>query len=145
MEGRGRPISEFKASLFYKVSSRQPELYRETLSQKKPQKIKNKKKTPKMCVLVASDWTINAIPTDKGDIKLLNINLYVSFPTRMLFDQLYNFTMCLNAFSHCILATLCFVSNYFLSPDVMLLFCLPWYRLLILFDDLRDLPKLKLS
>jgi hypothetical protein len=93
-----------------------------------------------MCFLIASDWTFNAIPKGYRGYKIVN----VSFPTRMLFDKLYNFTMGLNAFSHCILATLCVVSNYFLSLDVMLLFCLPWYRLLILFHELRDLPKLKL-
>jgi hypothetical protein len=36
--GRGRRISEFEASLVYKVSSRTARLYRETLSQKKKKK-----------------------------------------------------------------------------------------------------------
>jgi hypothetical protein len=39
---RGRQISEFKASLDYKVVPRQPGLYRKTLSQKKKMKKKNK-------------------------------------------------------------------------------------------------------
>jgi hypothetical protein len=38
--GRGRQISEFKASLVYKVPG-QPGLHRETLSQKKKKKKKN--------------------------------------------------------------------------------------------------------
>jgi hypothetical protein len=42
--GRGRKISEFEASLVYRVSSRTARaIYRETLSQK-TKKIKNKKK-----------------------------------------------------------------------------------------------------
>jgi hypothetical protein len=36
--GRGRQISEFKASLVYRVSSRTARLYRETLSQKTKKK-----------------------------------------------------------------------------------------------------------
>jgi hypothetical protein len=42
--GRGRRISEFEASLVYKVSSRTARLHRETLSQKN-KKQTNKKKT----------------------------------------------------------------------------------------------------
>jgi hypothetical protein len=38
--GRGRWISEFKASLVYRVSPRQPGLYRETLFWKKKKKKK---------------------------------------------------------------------------------------------------------
>jgi hypothetical protein len=45
--GRGRRISEFKASLVYKVSQGQPGLHRETLSQKKRKKEKEKKKRKK--------------------------------------------------------------------------------------------------
>jgi hypothetical protein len=45
--GRGRWISEFEASLVYKVSSRTAELYRETLSQKPKKKKKKKKKRKK--------------------------------------------------------------------------------------------------
>jgi hypothetical protein len=41
--GRGRQISEFVASLVYRVPG-QPGLYRETLSQKKKQKKQNKTK-----------------------------------------------------------------------------------------------------
>jgi hypothetical protein len=42
--GRGRWISEFKASLVYKVSSKTARQYRETLSRKKQKnKTKNKK------------------------------------------------------------------------------------------------------
>jgi hypothetical protein len=42
--GRGRQISEFKARLVYKLSSGQPGLYRETLSQKtKPNQTKQNK------------------------------------------------------------------------------------------------------
>jgi hypothetical protein len=45
---RGRQISEFKATLVYKVSSGQPGLHRETLSQKtKNQKNKQTKQTNK--------------------------------------------------------------------------------------------------
>jgi hypothetical protein len=40
----GRRISEFKASLVYRVSSGQPELHRETLSRKKKKKQKTKNK-----------------------------------------------------------------------------------------------------
>jgi hypothetical protein len=40
--GRGRWISEFEASLVYRMSSGQPGLHRETLSQKKKKKKKNK-------------------------------------------------------------------------------------------------------
>jgi hypothetical protein len=46
--GRGRQISEFEASLVYKVSSRTSGLHRETLSQKKQkQKQKQNKTNPK--------------------------------------------------------------------------------------------------
>jgi hypothetical protein len=47
--GRGRRISEFEASLVYRVSSRvQPGLHRDMLSQKKQNKTKKtKKKTQK--------------------------------------------------------------------------------------------------
>jgi hypothetical protein len=46
--GRGRWISEFEASLVYRVVPGQPGLYRETLSQKnKKQKTKKKKKEKK--------------------------------------------------------------------------------------------------
>jgi hypothetical protein len=38
-------VPEFEASLVYKVSPRQPGLYRETLSQEKNQKPKTKTKT----------------------------------------------------------------------------------------------------
>jgi hypothetical protein len=44
--GRGRQISEFEASLVYRVSPGQPELHRETLSVSK-QKTKNKKQKTK--------------------------------------------------------------------------------------------------
>jgi hypothetical protein len=47
LEGRGRQISEFEASLVYKVPG-QPGLHRETLSQKKKQKQKQKKETKKV-------------------------------------------------------------------------------------------------
>jgi hypothetical protein len=40
--GRGGQISEFEASLVYRVSSGQPGLYRETLSRKKTNKQTNK-------------------------------------------------------------------------------------------------------
>jgi hypothetical protein len=36
--GRGRQISEFKANLIYRMSSRQPGLHRETLSHEKKKK-----------------------------------------------------------------------------------------------------------
>jgi hypothetical protein len=39
LEGRGRQISDFEASLVYRVSSGQPGIHREMLSQK-PNKIK---------------------------------------------------------------------------------------------------------
>jgi hypothetical protein len=42
--GRGRQISEFEARLVYRVTSGQPRLHRETLSQKKRKKEKEKKK-----------------------------------------------------------------------------------------------------
>jgi hypothetical protein len=42
-EGRGRQISEFETRLVYRVSSRQPGLYRETLSRKKKKKRKERK------------------------------------------------------------------------------------------------------
>jgi hypothetical protein len=45
--GRGRPISEFMASLVYRVSSGQPGLYRETLSWKTKKKKKRKRKKEK--------------------------------------------------------------------------------------------------
>jgi hypothetical protein len=45
--GRGRQISEFEASLVYKVSSGQPGLHRETLSWKKKKKEKKGGKNPK--------------------------------------------------------------------------------------------------
>jgi hypothetical protein len=46
--GRGRQISEFKASLIYKMSSRTARLHRETLSRKtKKKKRKEKKKKKK--------------------------------------------------------------------------------------------------
>jgi hypothetical protein len=41
--GRSRQISEFEASLVYKVSSRKPGLHRETLSRKKKKKKKKYK------------------------------------------------------------------------------------------------------
>jgi hypothetical protein len=43
LRGRGRWISEFKVSLVYKVSFRQPGLCRETLSPKKKKKKKKNK------------------------------------------------------------------------------------------------------
>jgi hypothetical protein len=49
--GRGRWISEFEASLVYRVSSRTPRhpgLHRETLSQKKNQKTKKQKQKQKV-------------------------------------------------------------------------------------------------
>jgi gamma-glutamyl-gamma-aminobutyrate hydrolase PuuD len=50
-EGRGRQISEFEASLVYRVSSRHPGLYRETLSQNKN---KNRKRKEKLSLLLDS-------------------------------------------------------------------------------------------
>jgi hypothetical protein len=41
--GRGRQISEFEASLVYKVSSGQPGLYREILSRKTKKKKKKER------------------------------------------------------------------------------------------------------
>jgi hypothetical protein len=45
--GRGRRISEFEASLVYKVSSRTSRAIRETLSRKKTKQTKTKTKTIK--------------------------------------------------------------------------------------------------
>jgi hypothetical protein len=45
--GRGRQISEFEASLVYRVSSRTARVKRETLSRKKQNKNKNKNKNKK--------------------------------------------------------------------------------------------------
>jgi hypothetical protein len=45
--GRGRRISEIKASLVYRVSSRTARLHRETLSQKQKTKISQPNKNPK--------------------------------------------------------------------------------------------------
>jgi hypothetical protein len=42
--GRGRLISEFKASLVYRMSSRKPGLQGETQSQKKKEKKRKEKK-----------------------------------------------------------------------------------------------------
>jgi hypothetical protein len=47
--GRGRWISEFKASLVYRVSSRTARLHRETLSQK----LKKRKKKKRIYQLLA--------------------------------------------------------------------------------------------
>jgi predicted transposase YdaD len=51
--GRGRRISEFEASLLYRVSSRTARLYRETLSRKTKERKKGRKegrKKEKCCV-----------------------------------------------------------------------------------------------
>jgi hypothetical protein len=48
LEGRGRQISEFEASLVYKVSSRTAQGYTEKPCPKKPKKPKTKTKTKKM-------------------------------------------------------------------------------------------------
>jgi hypothetical protein len=50
--GRGRQISEFEASLVYRVSSRALGLYRETLSRKKKIKTKQNKTRQKDTVKV---------------------------------------------------------------------------------------------
>jgi hypothetical protein len=44
LEGKGRQISEFEASLIYKVSSRTARAYRETLSKKKKKKKKRRRR-----------------------------------------------------------------------------------------------------
>jgi hypothetical protein len=57
--GKGRQISEFEASLVYKVSSRTARAIRETLSQKNKNKNKNKtkqNKTKKKCQVWGVMW-----------------------------------------------------------------------------------------
>jgi hypothetical protein len=49
--GRGRHISEFEARLVYRVSSEQPELYRETLSRKQKQTKQTNKMEKKNMIL----------------------------------------------------------------------------------------------
>jgi hypothetical protein len=55
--GRGRGISEFEDSLVYRVSSRRPGLYRETLSRKRTKEKKKKNnKESLLKVLATSIW-----------------------------------------------------------------------------------------
>jgi hypothetical protein len=63
--GRGRGISEFEASLVYRVLG-QPGLYRETLSQKKKQKTKNKSKKKNLWEVVAHTFISSTGETKTG-------------------------------------------------------------------------------
>jgi hypothetical protein len=69
--GRGRRISEFKASLVYKVSSRTARLYRETLSQKTKINKQINKQTNKL-VLTAVVMTASKMATGDRLVKSLS-------------------------------------------------------------------------